>query len=508
MGAIFYDFKRSLLRASTMTALLLFIISGIGLSYLISTSLSMSGTMVRFDGYASLDLSTGILNVQLYTYDTDLNPAKGTVNVTLILINNTRASFPGGTPSYFSLKSEVISIDGYKNFTIPLTTQELSTIKETTLAPALEVEMSTRVGTISVMSYFQQKDGILRWCSPCITFNRLNSNELIYGSGSFYAGNQSSKFFLILDIPSEGYSLYYTPTNTSSYPPTLDLSSAVLLGSVKPGFNEFTLNNSLSIWEFASLFLVGPNNATYYSYIPLIEYSPGAIERAVSSLAFSSTGIAIFAEFFPIVVLYIAYALIAKPRSMGALEFLLARPVTRWDLYYTRYIAGVLTVLTSSALFFIAFNIGNMILIGHTLGAEQLLIAFMGVAGSLTAFYSLCYFISAALSSRKYLAVTIFLYILFLVGFSIIASILAFELYGTSRSLFEMIQKLKYELDYFSPLGFTEFSSYYIMKSLNIAPEVASSVIKLPLVIASGILWIALPFYIGWLFFRKANLSS
>ncbi|MGC9187292.1 MAG: hypothetical protein ACP5GN_06375, partial [Fervidicoccaceae archaeon] len=87
MGAIFYDFKRSLLRASTMTALLLFIISGIGLSYLISTSLSMSGTMVRFDGYASLDLSTGILNVQLYTYDTDLNPAKGTVNVTLILIN-------------------------------------------------------------------------------------------------------------------------------------------------------------------------------------------------------------------------------------------------------------------------------------------------------------------------------------------------------------------------------------------------------------------------------------
>ncbi|MGC9187269.1 MAG: ABC transporter permease subunit, partial [Fervidicoccaceae archaeon] len=358
------------------------------------------------------------------------------------------------------------------------------------------------------MSYFQQKDGTLRWCSPCMTFNRLNSSELIYGSGSFYAGNQSSKFFLILEIPSEDYSLYYTPTNTSSYPPTLDLSSAVLLGSVKPGFNKFTLNNSLSIWEFVSLFLVGPNNATYYSYIPLIEYSPGAIERAVSSLAFSSTGIAIFAEFFPIVVLYIGYALIAKPRSMGALEFLLARPVTRWDLYYTRYIAGVLTILTSSALFFIAFNIGNMILIGHTLGAEQLLIAFMGVAGSLTAFYSLCYFISAALSSRKYLAVTIFLYILFLVGFSIIASILAFELYGTSGSLFEMIQKLKYELDYFSPLGFTEFSSYYIMKSLNIAPEVASSVIKLPLVIASGILWIALPFYIGWLFFRKANLSS
>jgi ABC-2 type transport system permease protein len=62
----------------------------------------------------------------------------------------------------------------------------------------------------------------------------------------------------------------------------------------------------------------------------------------------------IFITFFPVVVLYLVYIYVAKPRSQGALEFVLARPITRLELYITRLFAGVLVVLTATALFYAA----------------------------------------------------------------------------------------------------------------------------------------------------------
>ncbi|AFH42211.1 ABC transporter permease subunit [Fervidicoccus fontis] len=511
MGALLYDFKRSFLRPATLIALIVFILAGIGLSYMLSATLSMSSGTVSFDGYGSLNISSSVLNVQLYAYDADLNPARGTVNVTLSLVNLTQQANSPRTPySSILVKSETFPISGYGNYSISLGTQDISMLNTSGLTPVLEIDLSTNIGSLMYLSTFNERGGNLYWCTSCLTFSGINNTEKIYGSGSVYSNENLSKAFLILDLPSGGYSLYYELVNSTilSSLSQINLSSAKYIGNVSPGANIFSLSENLSNQSLALLVMKDPQGNEYYSTIPVEQYTPGSVQRTVTSLALGASGISLFAEFFPIIVLYIVYALIAKPRGMGALEFLLARPVTRWDIYYTRYAAGVLTTITSTAVFFTSFVLGSIALIGYTLRAGQMVLLFLGVTGALVAFYSLCYFISTVASSGRYLALSVFLYIFFTIILSIIASVVAFELYGTSGNLFDMLQKLRYELDYFSPLGLTEFASYFVSRSLSLAPSVASSVINPALVIASGILWIAVPFVAGWFIFKKANLST
>lgn len=507
VGAILYDFKRSFLRPATLIALVLFIVAGIGLSYSISISLSTTGGLGSlFLGYAELNSTEGKLHVELYTYDYSLNPAKATANLTLYLVNSTQPF--GSTRTAILLNQTIMDINGYSNLTLSFDPDEFRSLEESGLRPILTIQVSGTGGSISVGQPIS--DGVPYCSSFCLTF-RGPGNSTINGTASAYYKDNMTEVIILLSLPGEGYKMYYIPNISSIISSEGSiLKNAVFLGMATSGLNRFTIGSASENQSELYFALEGPGGELYIDYIPEPPQPlpSSSVQSRVAGAALSSAGLSLFAEFFPIVVLYLAYALIAKPRGMGALEFILARPITRWDLYYTRYLAGSLTVLASSSLFFASFAAANSLLIGYNLSTESFLILFLGVAGSLLAFYSLCYLISTMAGSGRYLAVSIFVYFFFTMVYSLLSFILGYELYGASQDLFTKVTEIRYTMDYFSPLGLSDFASYFVGRGVGLSSYAEVSTVNPALVIISGLLWIAVPFLLGWKKFKKANLSS
>ncbi|WP_230952034.1 ABC transporter permease subunit [Sulfolobus acidocaldarius] len=208
-----------------------------------------------------------------------------------------------------------------------------------------------------------------------------------------------------------------------------------------------------------------------------------------------------FSFIFPIMMLYLSYAIFAKPRDSGALKFLLARPVTRRDVFINRYISGVLTALIIA----IVFSLVSLVTIELIIGARIPLIPILPISLSLfvglVAFFSLTYLFPTFIkSSGGYLGISIFLFLLFTIGYSIIGAIL-----GLYTNL--GIVKAQYVLGYFNPLGIFQFGEYYVDKLIGAGlVSDASGVVILPLVVLSSVLWIAVPLILGYMRFRKVEI--
>ncbi len=211
-------------------------------------------------------------------------------------------------------------------------------------------------------------------------------------------------------------------------------------------------------------------------------------------------GVSLFLELFPVLYLYLAYVFMAKPRSSGVLEFILARPVTRWDVYVTRYAAGALTVAVTSAVFIASIGIAAYMLAGGV-KPSALTTLYIGVAGSLLAFYTLFYAIAASLRPGSYLAASIALYLLYTMFWGLV--LVAFS-FATGKG-FAGIDEAGYILGYLSPRGLATYTIYYIKLDYGIVAE--SEAVIAPLVALSGAAWVVLLYTLGYLVFRRANLS-
>jgi len=225
--------------------------------------------------------------------------------------------------------------------------------------------------------------------------------------------------------------------------------------------------------------------------------------RYVGILASSGGGgLRLFLEFFPIAFLYLAYVFMARPRTTGALEFVLARPVTRWDVYLTRFLAGIAAILVFSGVAVAAIIAGNQFLLGVGLDAGSAATLYLGLVAALAGFYSLCYMFSAALRSGAYLAASIASYLLFSLFWSLIVVVYTF----TSGGGFTDVSRNSYLLDYFNPLGAFSYAVYYIQLGYGLTAEI--STVNIVAVVASSIAWILGPFTVGYYFFRKAVLTG
>ena len=232
-------------------------------------------------------------------------------------------------------------------------------------------------------------------------------------------------------------------------------------------------------------------------------------KKVISMQLAGSTGASIFITFFPVVVLYLVYIYVAKPRSQGALEFVLARPITRLELYITRLFAGVLVVLTATALFYAALVLAIYLLTGVLLDLYSFVLLFAGLALALIAFYSLCYLLSALTSGTRYLVASIVTYIVFAILWSLLVYLVIISLKGFTLSLTEELAKAQYISYYFTPLGVHNFMQYYYLVYIGGGQSTAIEAVVNPwLVGISTATWIIAPLAIGWLLFKKANLSS
>jgi ABC-2 type transport system permease protein len=460
----FYDFKRSFLRLSVIIFIIIFAVLGVATAY---------------EAYVNLGQAGGQLNV---------------VGVTL---NN------GQVIGYvFNNQGEPISnAEIYVN----------STVYKTNSSGYFEFHYRP---TVVDVVYNGQK----RQFVPNVIF--LNTSEYVSSEYMPSIGGNSQFLFvltnkgdgegtLILVDPSPHNQQVYINFSSSRFGEKFSSSNSGIssssqyfkyIGNITTYFNFYTIQIPSAEATFA-LKILSPNNiegvTTYYPH-------GYATIRLIGGITSSLDG---FAFIFPVIMLYLAYVLFSKPRDSGALKFILARPVTRRELYINRYLGGVLTAVLSSLLLSFISYITLSILVLFSGGFLLLLLPisvplelFVSIAAALIAFFSLVYMLPSFIKSAgTVLGISIFLFLFFEIGIPIIAGVI-----GLTTGNISNIFQITYKLYYFSPIGAESFGIYYIEHAYGIVSSISSVI--LPLVIVSSLIWIIVPFIIGLKRFDKINI--
>lgn len=509
MNPVFYDFKRAFLRPVTLIALAVFILAGIGLSYLVSISLSTRIGDFYSEFLAKLNLETGEFTLYYNIYDLEGKPLLANVETTLSVFNKISEFTPENEQP---VKRFSFTAKGYYVFKTTLEKSVIETLANPDMDVFLKIASSTPLGYWEIGKVLLKLNGSEAVTSdPMILFIPASDIKLpIFSAGHVFLRDDELIISVLIEPPGQGFQLYFAISSDETTP---DINNATLVGDVSTGLNVYRVNLSdfnvnITTETIIKLFLKSSESGTYSSdMFRIIRLETGRTQREITGIVVGSPALEMFSQFFPIVMLYLAYALVAKPKGIGALEFLIARPVTRWEVYFTRFVAGVLTALVSAGVFLATSNVGIVLLTGYGIESSHVVTLFIGVTGSLIAFYSLCYMLSTVVSGGKYLAVSIFLYLFFTIIMNIIVFIIAYLIYGLTPRLGEEVLGLQYISYYFNPLEFTSFATYFVSRALypGSIPEV--SVVDPYLIATAGVAWILGPFILGWMLFRKANLS-
>lgn len=335
----------------------------------------------------------------------------------------------------------------------------------------------------------------------------------VFVNGSRYLSSagyvqKSNYVFVIVNNNGKGTLILAAdnPNNQKVYVSFLENSSSFnitnisfkYVGNVTNYINFYHLQTPHSI----KYLVVQVRSPSPFAFQTVEEYSPdGYIIPTLISIMMVE--ISSFSFIFPAVMLYLAYILFAKPRDAGALKFILARPITRKELYINRYLGGVLTAIVSSLLLaFLIYATLSILLSssGVLLPIDVPLILFVSTSGALIGFFSLVYMLPSFIRSGGIvLGISIFFFLFFQIGLSTIAEIIAY-ITGHISELSNILN----EIYYLNPLGAEAFGTYYLEVQYGITSTVSS--IHLPLVILSSIAWIVVPFIIGLIKFNKINI--
>ncbi len=494
---VIYDFKRSFLRLSTVVLLVVFIVAGVGLSYLSYTMISGLAGPVRTMGLLVIDNDHAIAYGVAYDF-----AGKPLHDATLIFLSSSGQKI---------LETKVSG--PYKlEFNLPANTS-ISRVKIMSNGKSL-------VMPVLVLQPPDVKPSVYYYAA----YNALPMTEAggVLGFSSNKTGKPSTFVvfsLLIIDKSSGEASLQVVAVNTSR--PDLKPHLTLLVGSAKisRGLSSPYINiskyhvsakyHALTIDKNVVTAIVKYNPDDNYVIVSIKGVDEAAairIDRLQPAKSFmagsmlSSSGLSLFLNFFPIVFLYLAYVMLAKPKATGALEFILARPVTKWDLYMTRFLSGVLVALVSSAIFVVALDIASLALWGITFSPYILTIMFLALFVGLTAWYSFCYMIASGIkSSSGYLAISIVLYLLFAMFWGLIVFLIMMATgIGISTSGAE---SLSYKINLFNPVKISDLILYYMRLHYGLVSPI--DWINPAIVACISIAWIIVPFIIGYLLFRK-----
>jgi ABC-2 type transport system permease protein len=318
------------------------------------------------------------------------------------------------------------------------------------------------------------------------------------------------------------FDVYIEKLNVTEIPKTLSINDIEKyfehVGVVHSGIGVLELNMTLLERELRpiqpSLYVLlvsRSENSTMYA-ITRTNISPlqgGVTKMIVSTQIVGSVGVSLFITFFPVIVLYLVYIYIAKPRAQGALEFVLARPITRFELYTTRYFAGVLVVLVATVLFYTALVLSVYFFTGVLLDLYQSILLYAGLSLALIAFYSLCYMLSAFTSGTRYIVVSVITYMVFSILWNLLVYLVVISPRGFGVGLAQELMRAQYTSYYFTPLGIYYFMQYYYTVYVTGESVLTVESIINPLFICiSTITWITIPVVLGWLVFKKTSLSG
>ena len=526
---VLYDFKRSFIRLSTLLLLVLFIVGGVGLSYL---AYSFFVQQLRpVNTCTTIVLSNGTALVRGIVYDVSGNLLdKATIKI--YRVDTNEVLFEKEVSGNFSFTSNDLYDKLFK--LIRSSSQQVSL--------AIRIEASVGEVEYPITSIDNVVDSSYRVNSTILTFlggQFVSFNPLSSTSGERGYSEELREyvirgyFHLILlskktgdarlvvyvfnyTSPSrvvEGF-LEYNVTKSETVIPSITTSIHMqIIGSVenltfKPigRINSFARIFELELPMDKDLLILklsldrGESNFSYVGWINYEFLIP--VENRYVQVLSGGTGLSLFSQFFPIVFLYLAYVLMAKPRSTGALEFILARPITRWDIYVTRYFAGVLVAFVSTALFTLAINVSNLVLLGLTLDLWSSILVYLGLTASLIAFYTLCYMLASSLRSGMYLATSIVLFFIFSLFWNVIVLLYTATVGGGFANYMEN----SYLLGYFNPLSPISYALYYIQYNYGLTQEIPT--VNPVATVLAPTLWITILFTIGYMIFKKINITT
>lgn len=233
-----------------------------------------------------------------------------------------------------------------------------------------------------------------------------------------------------------------------------------------------------------------------------ISYGGISFEQMYIEMALGSGGMNILVAFFPIVMIYLVNTLFAKPKESGALEFILARPVTRFDIYLLRYLSGVLTALSSATLYVVSIAVSSAIIFGITLDLSSYIVLVLGLSASFIMFYTLCYTLASVTRGKTYLAIALALYILFAFLWTFIQFAIALAL--NIPLMGKEFTELGHRLSHINPINYIDVVQYFIKLKYDLTQEI--SVANPYISIAVPIAWIVVLFIIGYKIFKKIDL--
>jgi ABC-2 type transport system permease protein len=431
------------------------------------------------------------------------------INVTTVYGTIVQAIRTGAGTLYFPLEVNNKTVYVLVSTPIPFAISSIRVTKDTITTASQETLIATpipsAVVSVGVVGEVEMKSpGIVSTSLYALGFEKSLLITSLYSFKDVY------------------FDVYIEKLNVTEIPKTLSINDIEKyfehVGVVHSGIGVLELNMTLlerglrPIQPSLYVLLVSRSeNSTMYA-ITRTNISPlqgGVTKMIVSTQIVGSVGVSLFITFFPVIVLYLVYIYIAKPRAQGALEFVLARPITRFELYTTRYFAGVLVVLVATVLFYTALVLSVYFFTGVLLDLYQSILLYAGLSLALIAFYSLCYMLSAFTSGTRYIVVSVITYMVFSILWNLLVYLVVISLRGFGVGLAQELMRAQYTSYYFTPLGIYYFMQYYYTVYVTGESVLTVESIINPLFICiSTITWITIPVVLGWLVFKKTSLSG
>ena len=423
---VLYDFRRSFLRISVLSFLLLFVIAGVLLTYEFLYSIPPA-EFNDVNVVVTAENTTSGYHFLGLVFDNQGNPISN-AKVTVVCSNSTKTLFTNSS-GYFSFYGTPIKIivtyDGQqKSISLP-SYQSYANVSE-------------------FYNYF------------------VPGYVLIIG----YNGKTAKVIAFIPNI-----TLYFLNGTTFRFPPTKNIA----LGNVTiaQSMRIFTVTIPKGTSFVYAVYKIDEgysSGGAPFNSILLIEANFLEFVGAFTSYYFSLA--------FSIIFIYIAYQMFGKLKERG-LPLLLARPITRGELYFTRYFSGVLALVLSALIFSLATSIMFVAYTGVFLSYYTMIILAFTFS-NIIVWYSLSYLFFSKLSPSKGLGLSIGMFIVL----DFLVLIIPF-----------IPSKLIY---YFYPASFAfSLLNYLMTLSYPISPAISA---------LAETVWIVVPVIVGYLIFKKIDV--
>ncbi|AFZ69972.1 hypothetical protein Calag_0189 [Caldisphaera lagunensis DSM 15908] len=434
--AMIYDMKRTITKPLVIILIIGLVAAGIGVAYLEVRALSAQSSSY------SVVYAMGIANNGTKIIALAINPQGNAIGNAKVLINN----------SWY-----VTNSSGYLTINQPNGTGFTFTNPTT-----IQINGVNYTATLSMVSLtgvnLKEKTAIIYVGTTTFPINGVNQNNITYRV--YFAQESLTRF-------ERGISsnLNYT-----------------YIGNIT-GFTIAKFNVKINVNEPVIFVRLEPMGTAYKLGNMTFTTTSSTLEVPDLQKTAITTASYVFAEFFPLVGLFLVNEMFASLRANGAIDFIASRPITRKQLLVSRYIGGTFALIVGSLITSLLIPITVSYLMGTSVSLNTIGKMFGMLLVDTIGFYSLLYLISSSIR-KDFIPIGIVLYLI-LYLFNI------FNIVALFTGIFDLM--------YVTPYGLYEV----VMGGINLGFSASANNL---IVSISGILWIIVPIILAIIIYDKNDL--